>query len=113
LSRLLYCSSLARPGQSYLMPTRDNRSISEITDSLELIARQRGFLRCLHADRDAGEIAGCVQRLKQSIDSFLVGGDRSTLEIELCLNDVAGGKRHDDRDQSRGASEDMAILVRF
>ena len=55
------------------MPMYDDSSIDDITDALEQIKRKRAFLRCLQADKDAGEIAGCSQMLKQCIDNFLVG----------------------------------------
>ena len=55
------------------MPTGDYSSIDEITDSLEQIVRKRAIVRCLQANRDAADIAGCAQTLKQLIDNFLVG----------------------------------------
>jgi len=51
----------------------DDSSIDDITDAVEQIKRKQAFLRCLQADSDAGEIAGCAQTLKQCIDNFLVG----------------------------------------
>ena len=43
-----------------------------MVNNLEQVTRQRKFLWFLHADRDAGEIAGCIQKLNQMIDNFLV-----------------------------------------
>ena len=57
---------------SGLTPTWDYSSIDEITDELEQIRRKRACLRFLHANRDAAEIAGCAQTLKQCVDNFLV-----------------------------------------
>ena len=51
---------------------RNNSSIDKITDALKQIKRKRACIRCLRSDRDAAEIAGCAQTLKQCIDNFLV-----------------------------------------
>ena len=59
--------------QCCLMPLLDNSSISDITNVLEEIARQRRCIRILHADNNAAEIAGCRKKLKACIDSFVVG----------------------------------------
>jgi hypothetical protein len=40
--------------------------------TLEGIRRKRGYVHFLYEDRDASDIAGCAQRLKQCIDNFLV-----------------------------------------
>ena len=86
------------------MPADDNRSISEITEVLEHTPRQRRCVRVFHADRHAGEISGCVEKLKQTISSFLVSDDRGTSTIELCLIAITGGKRGNARDQNGGSS---------
>jgi len=54
------------------MSTRDTSSIDDIARTLEPIKRQRGLVRVFLADKNTAEIAGCAQKLKQSIDSFLV-----------------------------------------
>ena len=63
------------------MPLLDNSSISNITNALEEITRQRRCIRILHADNDAAEIAGCGKKLKECVDSF-VGG---SLVVVRCL----------------------------
>ena len=91
----------------------DHRSIEEMVSSLEQVTRQRKYLRYLHADRDAGDIAGCIQKLKQMIDSFLVSDGWSTSRILLRLIAAAGRKCDDVRDQSGRESEDTTVLVHF
>jgi len=54
------------------MPLLDNSSMRDITSALEEIVRQRRCIRYLHADKDAAEIVGCGQKLKQYVDDFLV-----------------------------------------
>ena len=88
-----------------LMLTRDRSSIEEITDSLDQITRQRKVLRLFRADRDAGRIAGCLQKLKQYIDRFLVRSGQTRWYIWLCLMTSAGGKCSNGRDQSRCESK--------
>src|SRR5882724_9196353 len=86
------------------MLTGGNRSIKEITRDLEQIPRQRRCVRIFHADQHAGEITGCVEKLKMSMNSFVVSDDLSTSKIYLRLIAVTGGKRGNARDQSRGRS---------
>ena len=80
----------------------DNRSIREITRDLEQIPRQRRCVRIFHADQHASEITGCVEKLKMSMNSFVVSDDLSTSKICLRLIAVTGGKRGNARGQSRG-----------
>jgi len=65
------------------MPLLDNSSISDITNVLEEIVRQRRCIRFLHADTDAAEIAGCGKKLKECVDNFMVG----SLVVIRCLTD--------------------------
>jgi len=58
--------------QCCLMPLLDHSSMMDITKALEEIVRQRRCIRFLHADKDAADIAGCGQKLKQYVDNFLV-----------------------------------------
>jgi hypothetical protein len=44
--------------------------IVDMTNSLQRFMQQG---RVFHADRDAGQVAACIQRLKRIVDSFLVG----------------------------------------
>jgi len=93
------------------MLTGGSRSIKEITRDLEQIPRQRRCVRIFHADQHAGEIAGCVEKLKLCMNGFLVSDDLSTLKIYLRLIAVTGGKRGNAGDQSRGAPGDLVALV--
>jgi len=50
-----------------------NSSIDDITRPLQPIKRQRGLISVFHAGRNAAEVAGCAQKLKQVVDGFMVG----------------------------------------
>jgi len=52
---------------------RVNSSVDDITRTLEPVKRQRGLVSVFHAGKNAAEIAGCAQKLKQVVDVFLVG----------------------------------------
>jgi len=52
---------------------RVNSSIDDITGTLQPIKRQCGLVLVFHAGRNAAEVAGCAQKLKQVVDIFLVG----------------------------------------
>src|SRR5882762_2534548 len=89
-----------------------------MTESLQQIGRQGRFNRVLHADRDAGQVAAWVQRLKDIVDSFRVSSDRSTSKTGLCLSTTIAGKcsgdgeqRGHDTEWSRGASEHVSVVV--
>ena len=89
-----------------------------MTESLQLLGRQGRLSRVLHADRDAGQVAAWVQRLKGIVDSFRVSSDWSMSMIGLCLRAAIAGKCSGDREQCRhdtercrGALECLAIAV--
>jgi len=52
---------------------RINSSIDDITCTVEPIKSQRGPISVFRANRNAAEVAGCAQKLKQVVDRFLVG----------------------------------------
>jgi len=89
-----------------------------MTESLQQLSQQGRFSRVLHADRDAGQVAAWVQRLKGIVDSFKVSHNRSNVEDGLCLSAAIAGKCSGDREQrghdterGRGASESVAVAV--
>ena len=89
-----------------------------MTESLQQLGGKGRFLRVLHADRDASQVAAWVQRLKNIVDSFRVSSDQSTSETGLCLNAAIvgkcggdGEKRGHDTEWSRGASEHVSVVV--
>ena len=89
-----------------------------MTESLQQLSQQGRFSRVLHADRDAGQVAAWVQRLKGIVDSFKVSHNRSNVEDGLCLSAAIAGKCSGDREQrghdterSRGASERVPVSV--
>jgi hypothetical protein len=47
--------------------------IVDMTNSLQRLMQQGRISRMVHADRDAGQVAACIQRFKRIADSFLVG----------------------------------------
>ena len=52
---------------------RVDSSIDDITGALQPIKRQRGLVSVFHAGRNAAEVAGYAQKLKQVVDGFMVG----------------------------------------
>jgi len=94
---------------------RVNSSIDDITRTLDPVKRQRGLISVFHAGRNAAEIAGCAQELKQVVDGFLVGNvtDGSYFRNSLILLLFAtDGDGSDGRGCGRGASRHITILVR-
>ena len=86
-----------------------------MTNSLLQLSQQGRLLRIFQAERNAAQVAACLQRFQRTVQVFLVGSDLSTLKMELCLSTVTGGKCSGDRKQRSGESEHMplAILVCF
>jgi len=89
-----------------------------MTESLQSLGGQGKFSRAFHADRDAGQVAAWVQRLKNVVDSFRVSRDRSTSKTGLCLRAAIAGKcsgdgehRGHDTESSRGASEHVSVVI--
>ena len=82
------------------MPTGDNSSINKIAETLQDIRRRRTLVRLLNTDRDAVEIAGCVQKLKQFVDSFLVCHPVIVIYFSSSQTLESGGDHADDREKS-------------
>ena len=89
-----------------------------MTESLQSLGGQGKISRAFHADRDAGQVAAWVQRLKDIVDSFRVSRDWSTSKTGLCLRATIAGKcsgdgerRGRDTESSRGASEHVSVIV--
>jgi len=83
-----------------------------MTNSLQQLSQQGGLLRVFQADRNAAQVAACLQRFQRTVQVFLVGNSLSTLNIEMCLSTAIGGKycrdgeqRRYDTERSRGESE--------
>jgi len=79
-----------------MMPTNYRRgiysSIIHITEDLQQIKRRRKIVRLYYADNDKSVVATCLQRLKQAVDSFMVGDRRTKSSSDHVLNATAGGK---------------------
>jgi len=89
-----------------------------MTESLQQLGRQGRFSRVLHADRDTGQVAAWVQRLKDIVDSFKVSSDLSASTTGPVLSAAIVGKcsgyrelRGHDTERSGGASEHVSVAV--